>query len=144
MNKKDKTYKDYLSNLLSFLDSEEQTPSYNVDQVLSEAGYKPDDVGKKFQAIADEAMARSPHNWRNRASVEHAKAKSSFLQKNSTQRPPRSRSEILDEIHALLSQHNLKVALAHRNFSDQSDEDLESLLGQLEYIVAQKSKALDE
>ena len=144
MNKKNKTYKDYLSSLLSFLDSEAQTPSYDAGQVLTEAGYKPDDVGKKFQAIADEAMAGSPHNWRNRASAEHAEAKSSFLKKDSIQRSPRPRSEILDEIQALLSQHNLTVAFAHRNFSDQSDEDLESLLDQLEYIVAQKSKHLDE
>ena len=144
MNTKNKTYKDYLSSLLSFLNAKEETPSYDVDQVLTEAGYKPDDVGKKFQVVANQSMARSPHNWRNRAHVDHEDAKAGLSKKDSIERPRRSRSEILDAIHVLLSQQNLKVAFAHRNFSDQTDEDLESLLDQLEYIASQKSKDSDE
>ena len=144
MTKQKRTYKDYLSSLLSFLNSDEEEPSYDVDQVLTKAGYKPEDVGKKFQAVANESIAKSPHNWRNRASIEHAEAKSGFVRKNSTEKPQQSRSEILNAINTLLSQHNLRVALAHRNFSDQSDEDLQSLLDQLEYIVAQKSRTSDE
>jgi hypothetical protein len=144
MNKKNKTYKDYLSSLLSFLDAKEETPSYDVDQALTNAGYKPDDVGKKFQVVADKSMARSPHNWRNRARTAHEDAKAGLSKKDTIERPRRSRSEILDAIHVLLSQQNLKVAFAHRNFSDQTDEDLENLLDQLEYIASQKSKDSDE
>lgn len=144
MNKKNKTYKEYLSDLLSFLDAQEEIPTYDVEQILTDAGYKPDDIGKKFQAVANKSIAKSPYNWRTRAHVEHEDAKSDFLKKKSVEKPRRSRSELLDAIHALLSQQNLKAALAHRNFSDQTDEDLESLLDQLEYIASQKSKDSDE
>ena len=144
MNKKNKTYKDYLSGLLSFLESEEEKPSYDVDQLLAEAGYKPDDIGKKFRDVANQSMAKSLHNWRNRAHAEHEEAKSSFLEKKARDRPKRSRSEILEAIQSLLAQQNLKASLAHRNFSNQSDEDLESLLDQLEYIISQRHKDLDE
>jgi hypothetical protein len=144
MNKKNKTYKDYLSSLLSFLESEEEKPSYDVDQLLAEAGYKPDDIGKKFRDIANESIAKSPHNWRNRAHTEHEEAKSHFLEKRARDRPKRSRSEILEAIQSLFAQQNLQASLAHRNFSDQSDEDLESLLDQLEYIISQRDKDLDE
>jgi hypothetical protein len=50
----------------------------------------------------------------------------------------------LEAIQSLLAQQDLQASLAHRNFSEQSDEDLESLLDQLEYIISQRHKDLDE
>ena len=144
MNKKNKTYKEYLSNLLSFIESKDKVPPYDVDQILTEAGYKPDEEGKKFQAVANKSAANSPHNWRNRAHNAHEGAKADYLKKNSVAKTHRSRSELIDAINTLLSQQNLKIAFAHRNFSDQTAEDLESLLKQLEYIASQKNKDSDE
>jgi hypothetical protein len=144
MNKINKTYKDYLSNLLSFLDAKEESSEYDVDQVLTDAGYKTDEVGKRFQFIANQSMARSPNNWRNRALIAHESAKKDYLQKNSTKKTHRSRSELMDAINILMTQQNLKVAIAHRNFSNQTDEDLESLLNQLEYMASQKPNDIEE
>ena len=144
MKKKNQTYKDYLSNLLSFIESKDEVPPYNVDKILTEAGYKPDEEGKKFQAVANKSAANSPHNWRNRARNAHEGAKASYLKKISVAKTHRLRSELIDAINTLLSQQNLKIAFAHRNFSDQTDEDLESLLDQLEYIASQKDKDSNE
>src|SRR5258706_11847768 len=119
MNKKNKTNKDYLSNLLSFIESKEEVPLYDVDQILTDAGYKPDEVGNKFQAIADQSAAKSPNNWRNRAHNAHEDAKADFLKKKSIAKTSRSRSELMDAINALLSQQNLNIAFAHRNFNNQ-------------------------
>jgi hypothetical protein len=144
MNKINKTYKDYLSNLLSFLDAKEESSEYDVDQVLTDAGYNTDEVGKRFQFIANQSMARSPNNWRNRSQIAHESAKKDYLQKNSTKKTHRSRSELMDAINTLMTQQNLKVAIAHRNFSNQTDEDLESLLNQLEYMASQKPNDTEE
>lgn len=144
MNKKNKTYKDYLSHLLSFIESKEEVPSYDVDQILTDAGYKPDEISKKFQGIANQSAAKSPLNWRNLARNAHEGATAEYLKKNSVVKTHRSRFELMDAINTLLSQQNLKIAFAHRNFTDQTDEDLESLLNQLEYIASQRSKDSDE
>lgn len=144
MKKKNQTYKDYLSNLLSFIESKDEVPPYNVDKILTEAGYKPDEEGKKFQAVANKSAANSPHNWRNRARNAHEGAKAEYLKKETVAKSHRSRSELIDAINTLLSQQNLKIAFAHRNFSNQTTEDLESLLDQLEYIASQKNKDSDE
>jgi len=145
MSEKNKTYKDYLSNLLSFLDEKEDIRSRDLDQLLTEAGYEADKVGKKFQDIANQAIAKSPHNWRNSASIAHQSAEADYhSRKNFKAKRYRSRAELLDVINALLSQENLKVAFANRNFSDETDEDLESFLNQLEHVISQKPKDIDE
>jgi hypothetical protein len=143
MNKKNKTNKDHLSNLLSFMDANDE-PSYDANQLLTEAGFNPDEVGKKFQNIANQSMAESPHNWRNRAHVAHKNAKEEYQKTKSVQKTKNSRTELIEAISALLSQHNLRVSFAHRNLTDQSDEDLESLLHQLEFIASQKSSHTEE
>lgn len=144
MNKMNKTYKDYLTNLLSFIESREDVLPYDVDQILTEAGYEPDEEGKKFQTVANESAAKSPYNWRNLARNAYESARADYLKKDSAARTHRSRSELIDAIRTLLSQQNMNIAFAHRNFSNQTDEDLESLLDQLEYIASQKSKGSDE
>jgi hypothetical protein len=142
MSKKNKTYKDYLSNLISFVESDE-SPAYDVDQILTSAGYKPNEMGSKFQAIANQSAAKSPHNWRNKAHKAHEDATVEYL-KNSVQRHPRSRFELIDAINGLISQYHLKLSMANRNFNNQTDEDLESLLKQLEFLASQKSKDSSE
>jgi len=144
MNKKNMTNKDQLSNLLSFMGTNDEEPSYDVDKLLTEAGFNPDEVGKRFQIVANQSMAKSPHNWRYRAHAAQLRAKEDYVKTKPMDKRNRSRAEILDAINSLVSQHNLGVSFAHRNLSDQTDEDMESLLNQIEYIVAHKSIDTDE
>lgn len=143
MTKANRTYKEYLDNLLSLLNADEEMPQEKVDQILHDAGYNSEELGKKFRTIADQAIANSPHNWRSRAAMEHAQARDSF-QKASSTKPTLNHSDLIDAINSLVTGHNLKVGSAYRNLKDLTDEDLESMLRQLEYLVAQKSKYLDE
>jgi hypothetical protein len=144
MIKKNRTYKDYLLSLLALLNTKEELSIHDTDQILTEAGYNPAEVGKKFQAIADQSIKKSIHNWRNRAHTEHEQAKATFLEKNEPASSHLSRAELLDAINNLLAQENLKVAPAYRNLSAQTDEDLESMLRQLQYIIAQRAKKSDD
>lgn len=145
MNKKNKSNKEQLANLLSFMgNNNNEDISYDVDKVLTDAGYKPDEMGKRFQVVANQSMAKSPHNWRNRAHIAQQRAKEDYLRTIPVEKRFRSRAEIIDAIYSLISQQKLNVAFAHRNFSDQTDDDLESLLNQLEYLASQKPAASDE
>ena len=144
MNKKNKTYKDYLSDLLSFMGADNEKPQYDVDQLLTEAGFNPNEVGSEFQTVANRSMAESPYNWRKNAHVGYTQAKDEYSKIKPSEKSSRSRSELVEAINALLSQQNLRVSFAHRNLSDQTDEDLESLLNQLEYLAAKKAAREDE
>lgn len=145
MTKKNKTNKEQLANLLSFMGNNDgEDISYDVDKVLTDAGYKADEVGQRFRGVANQSMAKSPHNWRNHAHAAQQRAKEDYLQTKRVENRFRSRAEIIDAINSLITSQNMNVAFAHRNFSDQTDEDLESLLDQLEYLASQKSAASDE
>jgi hypothetical protein len=142
MKKTNKTYKEYLENLVSLLRAEgEQQP--DDDQVLKSAGFEPGDVGKKYLSVAQKVMAKSPHNWRNQARNELENARKALIPLTSTGKVKKSRSELVDAISALITGQRLRVGSAYRNLTEQTDEDLESLLRQLEYIASQKS-SLDE
>jgi hypothetical protein len=136
--------KDNLFKLLSFLETKEEIPSYDVNEVLKKAGFNSEEIGKKFQAVANQSMAKSDLNWRNTAQIAHEQARADYLRKKSIERPHRSRSEIIEIITLLLTQQNLNLAIAHRNFTNQTDEDLESLLDQLEFIASSKSNDTNE
>jgi hypothetical protein len=144
MNKKSKAYKDLLSDLLTFMGEDNEKPEYDIDQLLTEAGFNPDEVGRKFQATANRSIAESPNNWRQSANVAHEQSKEEYFRTRPSPKSSRSRNEIIDAINALLSQQDLKVAFAHRNLSEQTDDDLENLLSQLEYLAARKAAHKDE
>jgi ElaB/YqjD/DUF883 family membrane-anchored ribosome-binding protein len=145
MTKNNKTNKEQLANLLSYMgNSNGENISYVVDKVLTDAGYKADEVGQRFREVANQSMAKSPHNWRNRAHAAQQRAKEDYLKTKHVERRFQSRTEIIDAINSLISQQNMNVGFAHRNFSNQTDEDLESLLDQLEYLASQKSAASNE
>jgi hypothetical protein len=121
-----------------------ETPE-EIDAALREGGHDPDTVAARMKSIAERALARSPLNWRNRAQQE-LEAERSRLD-NVTPILRRGRGEIIAAIQQLLSRlqaHQLAPAHAYRNFDQATDEDLTSLLAELEYLVAGKSTHEDE
>jgi len=48
-----------------FDEIEPETPE-EIDAVLREAGYDPDEVGARMEAVAERALVDSPLNWRTR------------------------------------------------------------------------------
>ena len=66
--------KDNLSKLFTFLDAKEDPISYDVDDVISNAGFSLNDVGEKFQAIAKKYNAKTSVDWRKSSHQEYENA----------------------------------------------------------------------
>ena len=121
-----------------------ETPE-EIDAALREEGHDPDTIAARMKSVAERALARSPLNWRNRAQQE-LEAERSKLDKV-TPILRHGRGEIIAAIQQLLSRlqaHQLAPAHAYRNFDQATDEDLSSLLAELEYLVAGKPVNEDE
>lgn len=116
-----------------------------IEATLRSAGYNPSAVGARMEAIAMEALANSPLNWRNRASQEMAEARAQFSNFSSTLRE--SRSEITTRIQkllALVGGEKQMVGAYYRNLDTTSDNDLASLLAELEFLASQRGHRLDD
>lgn len=115
-----------------------ETPE-EVEAILREAGYDPAKLAAEMQAFAEQSLKNSPLNWRNRAQQELTAARSHF--ESTLSRVSRSRSELIEAIQQLLQQvgGQPQQALAHfRNFESASDDDLASMLEELEYLKSQQ------
>jgi len=113
--------------------------SEEIDAVLREGGHDPDTIAARMKSIAERALSRSPLNWRNRAQQELEAERSKLDRVTPIVR--RGREEIIAAIQQLLSRlqaRQLAPAHAYRNFDQATDEDLASLLAELEYLVAAK------
>ena len=123
---------------------EPETPE-EIQTTLRDAGYDPDSVAARMQTIAARALENSPLNWRNRAQRELEAEKTQIETITSSQ--PSNRAGIIDAIKQLLaglSGQQLGLAAHFRNFDHATDEDLASLLADLEYLVAQQRKQPEE
>ncbi len=121
-----------------------ETPE-EIDAVLREVGRDPDTIAAQMKAVAERALARSPLDWRNRAQQE-LEAERHRLE-SVTPTLGRGRGEIITAIQRLLSQlqaRQLAPAHAHRHFDQATDEDLASLLVEIEYLVAGKHVQAEE
>lgn len=127
-----------------FDEIEPQTPE-DVDTVLREAGYDPDKIGARIQTLAEQALANSPLNWRKRAPEELAQARAQLDDFVST--TPRSRSEIIAALRQIIAQlgaKKSKLAAAYfRNLEQATDDDLASLLVELEYLSADQARPMN-
>jgi hypothetical protein len=127
-----------------FDEVEPETPE-EVDATLREGGHDPDSIAARMKSVAERALARSPLNWRNRAQQELEAEKRKLDSVTPTVR--RGRGEMITAIQQLLSRlqaHQLAPAHAYRNFDQATEEDLASLLTELEYLVAGKPPHADE
>jgi hypothetical protein len=123
-----------------FDEVEPETPE-EVDDVLREAGHDPDVVAARMRAVAEQALAASPLNWRNRAQEELTNERAQF--ERSKSESPRSRADTVKAIQQLLTQIGGQAKQAHayfRNFESATDEDLMTLLSELEYLASQRHK----
>jgi hypothetical protein len=124
-----------------FDEIEPETPA-EIDAMLREAGYDPDEIGAQMKAVAEQALANSPLNWRNRAPQEMAEEQARFDKAESTS--PRNRTDMIKAIQQLLAGRS-EQALAHfRNLESASDDDLASMLAELEFLASQEHRDQDE
>ena len=110
-----------------------------VDAFLRSEGVDPEVIAANGRAFVEKALALSPLNWRNHA-ADRQKAQeeleahevSSIL----------SRDALLAAINKIMSGLNprqfAQASVQYRNLEEVSDEDLRSLLAELEYLNQKK------
>jgi len=136
---KPETDQDLVDALATLLESEEDGEQAEfVDEELRAAGYDPAALGARVARVADEAYARSPYNWRQRAAAERAQAEAR-LRDRATERERRSRSEILEQINVIIARapdlgESTRVQAHFRNLDQATDDDLDDLLTELEFL----------
>jgi hypothetical protein len=109
-----------------------------VDTILQEAGYNPDEVVRQMRTCAKGAWERSSLNWRNRARKEVAEEQARLTDLSEVVQC--DRSGMIAAIKQLLAQVENKqqsLAVHFRKLEQASDDDLASLLEELEYLVGQ-------
>ncbi len=127
-----------------FDQTEPQTPE-EIDAVLREAGYDPDEVAARMYEVAQRALVESPLNWRTRAGAQQAEAVAQLKRFLSTARG--NRTEILAGIEQVLAQLAPKqresLTAQFRSLDHVTEADLASLLGELECLLTKNSEGLD-
>jgi hypothetical protein len=118
------------------VDTDEPETVEEIDAGLRELGYDPDEVGVRMKAAAERALADSPLNWRNRAQkeLEDERVKIGRF----TVACPDNRLGLIGAIQRLAGQAPGQAVYANRNLESMTDEDLASLLSDLEYLITQK------
>ncbi len=139
--KKPETEQDLIDALAALLEHDDPDETIEeVDEELRAAGLTPEVVGDRLAAVAKRAFRQSPLNWRQRGTTERAEADRLFRQRLAAKREL-SRDEILHEIQAIASRSPEVRAQAHfRNFERVTDEDLASLLAELQLLEETASR----
>ena len=130
------TSEDLVRAFADLFDEVEPDTPEEIDAVLREAGYDPDEIGVRMKAAAEKALANSPLNWRNRAQKE-LEDEQTRIARFTTARPG-NRAGLIEAIKRLAGQVPGQVAYAYRSLALMTDEDLASLLSDLEYLASQK------
>lgn len=123
---------------------DEVTPetAEEIDAELRAAEYNPEEIGASMQIAVQRALAQSPLNWRNRAQRE-LEAERSRIDEFARPRL-RSRAETIAAIRQVLAQSGGHMAYAHRNLELETDEDLATLLEEIEYLVSRQQEQDEE
>jgi hypothetical protein len=120
------------------LSSEAEWTDTELSLILSDEGIDPSSFVECIRADAKKLLSDSPYHWRNQAKALRSKLSEAFLsvQRRRTQRL--SRRQVLENIETTLARMPPgllgQVSFEHRNFEECSDDDLESMLVELEFI----------
>ncbi len=134
-----------MSSINKLFDEVEPESPEEIDAILQKAGYDPQQVAARMKAVADNALVASPLDWRNRApqKIQQERARlDSFVSS-----APRSRADMVAAIQKLAAGLGSSRSFAgayHRSFEEASDEDLASLLAELEYLTTQQHDNLGQ
>jgi N-acetyl-anhydromuramyl-L-alanine amidase AmpD len=129
-----------------FTNVSERESIEDIHEELREYGYNPEVLGNRIEALAQRALADSQFNWKNKARREIQIAKTKLNRIESTAAIDRlDRPSLVNAIQQLLwklgYRDNQLVPAHFRNFETASDQDLLSLLHELEYLTADQEDA---
>lgn len=142
MARRIETVEEFVRTFDEFLDEEDPMTPEEIDAQLREAGYDPEEVGARMQAVAERALAESPWNWRSRAQQELEDERVRIVHASAPS--PLDKASLIAAITSLIAQSGGQMVYAHRNLESETEEDLASLLAELEYLVSQQHKRSEE
>jgi predicted metal-dependent hydrolase len=116
--------------------------SEEIEDELRDVGLEPDEVGARMQAAVEEALAKAHRERREEAAKELAEERARMAEARWSQ--PRGRAEIIAAIEHLSAQFGGQVRYAYRNLESETDEDLASLLEDLEYLASRQHEGDEE
>jgi hypothetical protein len=123
---------------ISRLSSESEWTDDELRAALAAEGVDPSSLLIEVRSDVKRLLNASPHHWRNRARALRAELQRKLLVTQRKIKRTASREEVLNHIEASLAR--MPPALVqdfgfeYRNFSESSDEDLSSILIELEFI----------
>lgn len=105
-----------------------------IDDILREEGYDPDELAERFRALAKEALANSPYNWRNRGTELEEARRRLRADEDSL---PSDRCGLIERIRELvksLGPRAQALSVQYRDLENVTDTDLRSLLADLQHL----------
>lgn len=150
MNKRKpiETEQELLNALESFFcDDIEDQPIENIDAELQALGFDANEIGNRLGNFARESLENSMLNWRNKSrEIEAAKEKLNHSRIPGIE--GLDRPDLINAIQQALSNlGNRKpnmIPVFNRNFQEVSDNDLRSLLEQLNHLAQQDDSLGDK
>jgi hypothetical protein len=122
------------------LSSEAEWTDTELRQVLSDEGIDPSLFLERVRAGVKKLLRDSPYHWRNRAKELRSKLGASILTAQLRRNQRLSRKQLLGNIEATLARMPpglaQQLAFEHRNFEKCSDDDLQSILIEIECIAS--------
>ena len=133
---------DILNAFADLFDEIQPETSEEIDTILIEAGFEPEQVAANMQALAEKALSESPLNWRKQASRDRQQAEEGLRELEST--TPTNRTDILTALRDFAKrrpeQYQLAMVQFRNNVEEASDKDLQTLLTELIYLESQQSQ----
>ncbi len=143
MNKKRQieTEQDLVNALEEFVyDVGEDEAIDDVDSELQALGYDPHSVQFKFEELASRVLAASPLDWRNRAGNEILMARKELGVVDKLELRALDKPSLMESIRQTLQRLGYSdpslVPAQYRNFEQATENDLISLLQQLQYLLS--------
>lgn len=143
--KSDRTGKELLEALNHLFSEVDPQTSEEIAAVIKVGGYDPDAFAMRIKAVAEQAMSNSPLNWRNKARIELEQERKRL--KAHAVRDDRGRDFLLKRVKTLLEKYSGVTGFAyahHRNLDKASDDDLLSLIEELEHLSGLEKPEDDE
>jgi hypothetical protein len=141
--KQPETYRAFLDRLEDLFDQSPPETIKDAQDELVNAGLDPNVIGERIKLIADRSIAHARSNWWAEAAAQRRNALANI--NRFTTQIPDSRPAIEAAIRDILQQtpglKDLPAISAHfRNFAEAADEDLKSLLLELEFLRQETAK----
>lgn len=125
------SYKELLQVLFELFEEVEPGTPDEVASYLADRGYNREDLVLVMRTEVEKAIGESPLNWRNTVDYGHTR-KFDLSQAKKKQLP--SRQDILAAIRGIYTRRNVPLVAHFRNLEEATDEDLLSLLEDLQEL----------